>query len=45
MASFFNEVGIRATAANSDFKPKIKIYTDADDFEVIGRAVATGVEL
>ncbi|MDQ0068983.1 phage repressor protein C with HTH and peptisase S24 domain [Variovorax boronicumulans] len=38
-------VGILATAENSDFKPKTRIYTDADDFEVIGRAVWTGIEL
>lgn len=38
-------VGILATAENSDFKPKTKIYTDSDDFEVIGRAVWTGIEL
>lgn len=38
-------VGILATAENSDFKPKTKVYTEADDFEVIGRAVWTGIEL
>lgn len=37
---------ILATAENSDFKPKLKIYDEkVDDFEVIGRAVWTGVEL
>ena len=38
-------VGIIATAENSNFTPKNKIYTDPGDFEVIGRAVWTGVEL
>jgi phage repressor protein C with HTH and peptisase S24 domain len=37
--------GIVATAENSDFKPKNVIYTKPEDFEVIGRAVWTGVEL
>jgi len=37
---------ILATAENSDFKPKLTIYdSHTDDFEVIGRAVWTGVEL
>jgi phage repressor protein C with HTH and peptisase S24 domain len=38
-------VGILATAENSSFHPKNKVYTDPEDFEVIGRAVWTGVEL
>lgn len=38
-------VGVIATAENSDFKPKNKIYSDADDFQVIGRAVWTGMVL
>ncbi|MDP9992005.1 phage repressor protein C with HTH and peptisase S24 domain [Variovorax boronicumulans] len=37
--------GIIATAENSDFKPKNVIYSRPEDFEVIGRAVWTGVEL
>lgn len=37
---------ILATAENSEFKPKLTIYDEkTDDFEVIGRAVWTGVEL
>jgi phage repressor protein C with HTH and peptisase S24 domain len=37
---------IMATAENSDFKPKMTFYDErTDDFEVIGRAVWTGVEL
>lgn len=38
-------VGILATAENSNFRPKNKVYTDAEEFEVIGRAVWTGSEL
>lgn len=38
-------VGIVATAENSDFKPKIKVHTWAEDFEVIGRAVWIGSTL
>ncbi len=38
-------VGILATADNPNFKPKTKIYTQASDFEVIGRAVWTGAVL
>ncbi|WP_295851022.1 S24 family peptidase [uncultured Xylophilus sp.] len=34
--------GIVATAENPNFKPKMKIYSNEDDFEVIGRAVWTG---
>lgn len=37
--------GIIATAENSDFKPKNVVYSNPEDFEVIGRAVWTGVEL
>jgi phage repressor protein C with HTH and peptisase S24 domain len=37
--------GIIATAENSDFKPKNVVYRNPEDFEVIGRAVWTGVEL
>lgn len=37
---------ILATAENSDFKPKLTFYDEkTDDFEVIGKAVWTGVEL
>lgn len=37
---------VLATAENSEFKPKLTIYDEkTDDFEVIGRAVWTGVEL
>lgn len=37
-------IGILATAENSNFKPKTKVYagSDLDDFEIIGRAVWTG---
>ena len=38
-------VGIAATAENPNFKPKMKIYTNADDFEIIGRAKWTGAVL
>lgn len=38
-------VGILATAENSNFHPKNTVYTNPDEFEVIGRAVWTGVEL
>lgn len=38
-------VGIIATAENSSFSPKNVIYTDAEDFQVIGRAVWTGALL
>jgi phage repressor protein C with HTH and peptisase S24 domain len=36
-------IGWVATAENSDFKPKVKIYRQGEvDFEIIGRAVWTG---
>lgn len=38
-------VGIVATAENSNFSPKMKVYTDPESIQVIGRAVWTGVEL
>lgn len=38
-------VGILATAENSNFRPKQKLYTDLADFEVIGRCVWEGAEL
>lgn len=40
-------IGILATAENSDFKPKQKVYgpRELKDFEVIGRAVWTGAML
>ncbi|KRC30668.1 S24 family peptidase [Acidovorax sp. Root217] len=38
-------VGILATAENSAFRPKSKLYTDLSDFEVIGRCVWEGAEL
>lgn len=38
-------VGILATADNPNFKPKQKVYANAIDFEVIGRAVWTGALL
>lgn len=38
-------VGILATADNPNFKPKQKVYANATDFEVIGRAVWTGAVL
>lgn len=39
-------VGIVATAENSNFKPKMKVYREGvDDFEVIGRARWMGVML
>ena len=40
-------VGILATAENSDFKPKSKLYKNEDlaNFEIIGRAVWEGAEL
>ncbi|WP_418122279.1 S24 family peptidase [Variovorax sp. 160MFSha2.1] len=38
-------VGVLATADNPNFKPKQRIYRDDEDFEVIGRAVWTGIEL
>lgn len=38
-------VGILATAENSDFRPKNVVYTGDESFQVIGRAVWTGVEL
>jgi phage repressor protein C with HTH and peptisase S24 domain len=36
------DIGILATAENPNFRPKTKVYTRADDFEVIGRAVWFG---
>lgn len=39
-------VGIVATAENSEFRPKMKVYREGvDDFEVIGRARWMGVPL
>lgn len=38
-------VGVLATADNPSFKPKTKFYANAQDFEVIGRAVWVGTEL
>ncbi len=38
-------VGVLATSENPDYKPKQKVYTDMESFEVIGRAVWTGTEL
>lgn len=38
-------VGILATAENSNFRPKSRLYTNLDDFEVIGRCVWEGAEL
>lgn len=38
-------IGILATAENSNFSPKAKVYTNPEDFEVIGRCKWTGVEL
>lgn len=35
-------VGILATAENSSFRPKSRVYTKAEDFEIIGRAVWVG---
>ncbi|MDZ7863362.1 S24 family peptidase [Acidovorax sp.] len=38
-------VGILATAENSSFRPKSRLYTELNDFEVIGRCVWEGAEL
>ena len=38
-------VGVIATAENSSFKPKTKVYSDIEDFEVIGKVVWTGTVL
>lgn len=38
-------VGIVATAENSNFSPKMKVYTDPESIQIIGRAVWTGTEL
>lgn len=38
-------VGILATAENSAYRPKSRLYTDLTDFEVIGRCVWEGAEL
>lgn len=40
-------VGVVATAENSNFSPKVKIYAEAEelDFEVLGHAVWTGTLL
>lgn len=38
-------VGILATAENSNFRPKQKLYTNLEAFEVIGRCVWEGAEL
>lgn len=38
-------VGILATSDNPNFKPKQRVYSGNEDFEVIGRAVWTGIEL
>ena len=38
-------IGVIATAENSNFKPKTKVYNDAEDFEVIGKVVWTGTVL
>jgi phage repressor protein C with HTH and peptisase S24 domain len=38
-------VGILAVAENPDFKPKTKVYTDLENFQVIGRCKWTGIEL
>lgn len=43
--SVLQGVGILATAENSNFKPKNVVYQDDESFQVIGRAVWTGVEL
>ena len=43
--SLLEGVGIIATAENSNFSPKNTVYQSASDFQVIGRAVWTGVEL
>lgn len=38
-------IGVLATAENPNFKPKQRVYENAIDFEVIGRAVWTGALL
>lgn len=43
--SSLDGVGIVATAENSNFSPKMKVYTDPESIQIIGRAVWTGVEL
>ena len=38
-------IGILATSENPNFKPKQRVYSHGDDFEVIGRAIWTGAML
>lgn len=38
-------VGLIATAENSTFKPKMKVYSNVEDFEIIGKVVWTGTVL
>lgn len=43
--STIDGVGVLATAENPDFKPKTKVYTNPDSFEIIGRCRWVGTEL
>lgn len=43
--SIIEGVGVLATSENPDWKPKTKVYTDPDSFEIIGRCRWVGAEL
>ena len=43
--SIIEGVGVLATSENSDWKPKTKVYTNPESFEIIGRCRWVGAEL